>query len=92
MIIRLHQVIPKEALKILAKHGFRLVGPWREYYLLRGNALLIRELPLKVTFRGKDRGVVDELRPFASRVVKGKNKVSMKLKESRHWIVVEFEG
>ncbi len=91
-MLKLYQVIPKEALKILTKHGFRLVGPWREYYLLRGNALLIRELPLKITFRGKDRGVVDELRPLASRVIGGKNRVSMKLKENRHWIVVEFEG
>ena len=92
MIIRLHHIIPKEALRILAKHGFRLVGPWREYYQLGGNALLIRELPLKITFRGRDRDVVSELRPFASRVIESKNRVSMKLKESRHLIVVEFEG
>ncbi|WP_297476379.1 hypothetical protein [Thermococcus sp.] len=91
-MLKLYQIMPKDVIRILSKHGFRLVGPWREYYQLRGNALLIKELPLKVTFRGKDRGVVEELRPFASRVVKGKNKVSMKLKESRHWIVVEFEG
>ncbi len=91
-MLKLYQIMPKDVIRILSKHGFRLVGPWREYYLLRGNALLIKELPLKITFRGKDRGVVEELRPFASRVVKGKNKVSMKLKESRHWIVVEFEG
>ncbi len=90
-MLKLHQIMPKDAIKILSKHGFRLVGPWREYYLLKGNALLIKELPLKITFRGKDRGVVDELRPFASRVVEGKDKVSMKLKETRHWIVVEFE-
>ena len=90
-MLKLHQILPKEALRILAKHGFRLVGPWKEYYLLRGNALLIRELPLKITFRGRDRGVVKELRPFASRVIEGKNRVSMKLKGDRHWIVVEFE-
>ena len=90
-MLKLHQIMPKDAIKILSKHGFRLVGPWREYYLLKGNALLIKELPLKITFRGKDRGVVDELKPSASRVVEGKDKVSMKLKETRHWIVVEFE-
>lgn len=90
-MLKLHWIMPKEVIRILSKHGFRLVGPWREYYLLRGNALLIRELQLKITFRGKDRGVVDELRPFTSRVIESKNRASIKLKESRHWIVVEFE-
>ncbi|WP_297507995.1 hypothetical protein [Thermococcus sp.] len=90
-MLKLYQIMPKEVIRILSKHGFRLVGPWKEYYLLRGNALLISELPLKITFRGRDRSVVEELRPFASRVVGGKNRVSMKLKGSRHWLVLEFE-
>ena len=91
-MLKLYQVLPRDVLEILAKHNFRLVGQWREYYLLRGNALLIRELPLKVTFKGKDRSVLEELRPYVSRVVNGKNKVSMKLRDGRHWLVLEFEG
>ncbi|MCD6373835.1 MAG: hypothetical protein J7L37_09925 [Thermococcus sp.] len=91
MVVKLYQVLPREVLEILARHNFLLVGPRREYYLLRGNALLIRELPLKVTFRGEDRSVLEELKPYASRVVIGKNKVSMKLKDDRHWLVLEFE-
>ncbi|WP_297468875.1 hypothetical protein [Thermococcus sp.] len=90
-MLKLHQIIPKDVIRILSKHGFRLVGPWKEYYQLRGNALLIKELPLKITFRGKDRDIVEELKPFASRIVEGRNKVSMKIKGSRHWLVLEFE-
>ncbi|NJE49779.1 hypothetical protein [Thermococcus sp. 9N3] len=89
-MLKLYHVIPEEVLKILARHNFRLVGPWREYYLLRGNALLIRELPLKVTFRGRERSVLKELQPYVSRVIGGKDRVSMKLKDGRHWLVLEF--
>jgi len=91
-MLKLYQVLPREVLKILARHNFRLVGPWREYYLLRGNALLIRELPLKVTFRGEDRSVLEELRPYAGQVVNGKGKVALRLKNGRHWLVLEFES
>ncbi|WP_048146745.1 hypothetical protein [Pyrococcus abyssi] len=90
-MLKLYQIVPMDALKVLAKHKFRLVGPWRDYYLLKGNVFLIRELPLKITFRGKDRDVIEELRAYASRVIEGKNKVSLKLKDGRHWIVLEFE-
>jgi len=31
-MLKLHQIIPRETLKILTKHNFQLVGPWREYY------------------------------------------------------------
>lgn len=89
-MLKLSDILPPEVLKILSKHNFRLVGPWREYYLLKGNALMVRELPLKVTFRGgKKEEIVEELKPYAKRVVYGKNKVSFLI--GRHWLVLEFE-
>ena len=57
-MLKLHQIIPIEVIRILAKHNFRLVGSWREFYLLKGNALLIKELPPKITFEGKNREVI----------------------------------
>lgn len=86
---KLNDIFPQEVLKILSKHSFRLVGPWKEYYLLKGNALMVRELPLKVTFKGMNREIVEELKPYAKRVVYGKNKVSFLI--GRHWLVLEFE-
>jgi hypothetical protein len=89
-MLKLTDIFPSEVLKILAKYSFRLVGPWKEYYLLKGNALMVRELPLRVTFRGKKKEeIVEELKPHAKRVVYGKNKVSFLI--GRHWLVLEFE-
>ncbi|AMM54036.1 hypothetical protein [Pyrococcus kukulkanii] len=90
-MLKLHQIIPMEVIRILAKHNFRLVGPWREFYPLKGNALLIKELPLRITFVRKNRDVIEELKPYCSRIVEGKNKVSMKIKADRHWIVLQFK-
>ena len=56
---------------------------------MKGNVFLIRELPLKITFKGKDKRIIDELKPYAKRIITGKNKVSFKM--GRHWIVLEFE-
>ncbi len=88
-MLKLNRILPKEVLEVLAKHNFRLVGPWREYYLLRGNVFLIRELPLKITFRGRDRSVLEGIKPYAERIVMDKGKVSLKM--GRHWLVLEFE-
>ncbi len=90
-MLKLTQILPDEVIKALAKHNFQLVGPWKKYYLLRGNALLIRELPLKITFRGRDKRVIEELRPHIGQIVRGKGKVAMKLRNGRHWLVLEFE-
>ncbi|AAL81294.1 hypothetical protein PFDSM3638_05860 [Pyrococcus furiosus DSM 3638] len=88
-MLKLTDIFPLEVLKILSKHNFRLVGPWREYYILKGNALMIRELPLKVTFVGKNKRIVEELKPYVKRIVYGKNKASLLI--GRHWLVLEFE-
>ncbi|WP_457753563.1 hypothetical protein [Thermococcus sp.] len=89
-MLKLYQILPREILKILAKYNFRLVGPWREYYLVRGNVFLIRELPLKITFKGRDKRIINELKPYAKRIITDKNRASFKI--GRHWIVLEFEG
>jgi|GEM_PF-4675371 hypothetical protein len=88
-MLKLYHILPREILRILAKYNFRLVGPWKEYYLAKGNVFLIRELPLKIAFKGEDKRIIDELEPYAERIIRSKNKVSFKI--GRHWVILEFE-
>ncbi|MBS7250179.1 MAG: hypothetical protein KIH08_06260 [Candidatus Freyarchaeota archaeon] len=88
-MLKLSDVIPKEVLKILEERGFQLVGPWAEYYQLKGNIFKVSHLPLKVEFTGNDTSILEEIKPYAKQVIHGKNKVALRVSR-RHWLVLKF--
>ena len=88
-MLELSEIIPEEVLKILAERGFKLEGPWAEYYRLEGNIFKIKHLPLKVEYVGSDTSIVKEMERYAKQVVYGKNKVALRVSR-RHWLVLNF--
>nr|MDO8079266.1 hypothetical protein [Candidatus Freyarchaeota archaeon] len=88
-MLELSEIIPEEVLKLLAERGFRLEGPWAEYYRLGGNVFKVKHLPLKVEFAGSDATIVEEIERYAKQVVYGKNKVALRVSR-RHWLVLKF--
>jgi protein-arginine kinase len=89
-MLKLSDVIPQEILKILEDRGFKLVGPWAEYYQLGGNIFKVSHLPLKVEFSGSDASILEEINPYAKQVIHGKNKVALRISR-RHWLVLKFK-
>jgi hypothetical protein len=88
-MLELSDIIPEEVLKLLAERGFKLEGPWAEYYRLEGNILKVKQLPLKVEFVGNDASIVEEIKRYAKQAVYGKNKVALRVSR-RHWLTLKF--
>ena len=89
-MLKLSDIIPEEVLKLLDERGFKLEGPWAEYYQLGGNIFKVKHLPLKVEFVGSDASILEEIKRYAKQVVHGKNKVALKVSR-RHWLVLKFK-
>jgi hypothetical protein len=89
-MLKLSDVIPQEVLKLLDERGFKLEGPWAEYYKLGGNIFKVKHLPLKVEFVGSDASILEEIMKYAKQVVHGKNKVALRVSR-RHWLVLKFK-
>lgn len=58
-MLKLSDIIPEEVLKLLDERGFKLEGPWAEYYRLGGNIFKVKHLPLKVEFVGSDASILE---------------------------------
>lgn len=88
-MLKLSDIIPEKILKLLDERGFKLEGPWAEYYKLGGNIFKVKHLPLKVEFVGSDATIIEEIERYAKQIVYGKNKVALKVSR-HHWLVLKF--
>ena len=88
-MLKLSEIIPEKVLKLLDERGFKLDGPWAEYYQQKGNIFKVRELPLRVEFVGSDTTILKELEKHATQVVHGKSRTALKVSR-RHWLVIKF--
>ncbi|MHA1209618.1 MAG: hypothetical protein ACTSSA_10845 [Candidatus Freyarchaeota archaeon] len=88
-MLKLSDIIPEKVLKLLDERGFKLDGPWAEYYQQKGNIFKVRELPLRVEFVGSDTTILKELEKHATQVIHGKNRTALKVSR-RHWLVIKF--